>query len=70
VPSPVWAHSEQNAKAAPTEKEKKFAATRRYIILFTVSHKKEYRPYPQTNNTTKTLFGGPASGVYPFSVRG
>jgi hypothetical protein len=44
---------------------KKFVAVRLQTRLFAAPHKKEDRPHPQVNNTTKTLSGGPAGGAYP-----
>jgi hypothetical protein len=43
---------------------KKFVAARLQTRLFAAPHKKEDRPHPQVNNTTKTLSGGPAGGTY------
>jgi hypothetical protein len=42
-----------------------FALARLQTRLFAAPHKKEDRPHLQANNTTKTLSGGPAGGVYP-----
>jgi hypothetical protein len=44
---------------------KKFAAARLQTRLFAAPHKKVDRPHLQANNTTKTLSGRPAGGVYP-----